>query len=314
MGPEKPTTPYAIRVLVRTIVGVLGFAAFCGLVYLGGWWFFAFIAVLAVIALGEYYSALQARGMRPNVALGWLCAVAILYATQHTIEVYNLAGLSGVDRLTGANVEAEADVLQLIMFVLMCSVAGTLIAQFRIKPGQSAVVNSATTVFGVVYVGLLLSFMLRMRYVDVPALAGFEDAGAMARRVGGILFTVLPVWMGDTTAFFVGTLMGRTKLAPLISPNKTVEGSVGHLIATLTGTLLLGSWLHLPLWHCLGLGVLMSIVGQLGDLGKSVLKRDINIKDFGSLLGPHGGVLDRFDAVLFSSPLVYWYCWFVLMR
>jgi len=311
-GPKRKSL--LARFLARAAVAAVGLTLFFGLGYLGGWPFFCIIAVTAIIALGEYYSALQSRGMRPNVGLGWLCALLILYATQQTIEVYRLSGSVGPQRLVGVSVEAEADVLQLIMFVLMFCVAGTLLAQFKLRGDQSAVVNSATTVFGVVYVAVLVSYLLRMRYVDVPAITGFDEAGLFARRMGGILFVVMPVWICDTAAYLAGSKWGRIKLAPTISPNKTVEGSAAGFLAAILGGLLFGAWLHMPLLHAGLLGALMGVVGQLGDLGKSVLKRDIGIKNFGAILGPHGGALDRFDAVLFCVPLVYWYFWFILMR
>ena len=82
------------------------------------------------------------------------------------------------------------------------------------------------------------------------------------------------------------------------------------LLAAVAGALLMGVWLSMPLLHCVVLGLLMGVMGQIGDLAKSVLKRDLGVKDFGSLFGPHGGVIDRFDALLFNMPLVYWYFWF----
>lgn len=313
-GPKTPRASVPPRLLRRCVVASVGLAIFFVPAYFGGWSFFALTGALAVVALGEYYSALQAKGMRPNVGLGFLCSLLILYVTQHTIDVYHIAGEYGVGRLAGANLEAEADALHLTVLILMFCVAGTLIAQFRRPPGQSAVTNTATTVFGVIYLGLLFTFLLRLRYIDVPMLTGVESPGAVAERLGAILMVLGPVWVGDAMAYFVGSTVGRTKLAPLVSPNKTVEGAVAGLVSCVLGSLALGLWLHLPAWHAALLGLLIGVVGQLGDLGKSTLKRDLGIKDFGSVFGPHGGVLDRFDAMLFTIPLAYWYFWFILMH
>ncbi|MGC9317800.1 MAG: phosphatidate cytidylyltransferase, partial [Armatimonadota bacterium] len=207
---------------------------------------------------------------------------------------------------------AVADVLQVTLFVLLFCVAGTLISQFKLREG-SAVVNTATTVFGVVYVGVLLSFVLRIRYLDIPALAEAEGTSELAARLGALLLVIGSVWACDSAAYVGGNLLGRRKLAPRISPGKTVEGAISGLLASVAGAMLIGIWLGLPARHCLALGAMMGVVGQLGDLGKSVLKRDIGIKDFGTLFGPHGGVLDRFDAILVCMPLVYWYFWFFWM-
>jgi len=306
--------PFLLKLLGRAIVGVVMLLGLVGLGYVGGWPFFLIVAVLAVVALSEYYSALQTTGARPNVTLGWLCTVLVLYVTQYSQRVRELSGLHGTETFSGVNLEAEADVLQLILFVLLFCVAGTLLAQFKLRSDQSAVVNTATTVFGVVYIGILLAFVLRMRYLDVPSITG-GPATDFARRMGGLLLVILPVWMCDTVAYLAGNLWGRTKLAPVVSPNKTVEGSVAGLTAAIIGALLLGAWwLGLPILHAALLGLMMGTVGQLGDLCKSVLKRDIGIKDFGSFFGPHGGVLDRFDSTLFCMPLVYWYFWFIFIK
>lgn len=297
---------------VRTAVAAVGLALLALIGYVGGWLFWFTVAALTVVALSEYYSALQTKGIRPNVHLGWLCSLLMLFITQQGQDIRQMASPPG-GSVPGAGLESTASVLQVMMLVLFLCSAGTLVAQFKMRPGQSAVVNSATTVFGVVYVGVLMSFLLRMRYVDIPALTHYDLARGFTHRMGGLIFAVAPVWLCDAAAYFAGTLWGRRKLAPAISPNKTVEGSVAGLVAAVLGAVLLGAWLHIPTLHCLLLGLVMGVLGQLGDLGKSVLKRDLGVKDFGSLFGPHGGVIDRFDAILFNMPLVYWYFWYFWM-
>ena len=304
-----------MKFLARAAVAVVGLSVLFGVGYLGGWLFFAAIVGLAVLALSEYYSAVQAKGMRPSVSLGWLCAVGILLVTKLSEDVRVMAGPAHGGGMPPAGYEFSADVLQLILLLLLLCLAGSLFAQFKLREGHSAVVNSAVTVFGVVYVGVLLSFVLRMRYIDVPGVVGAEAAGEFARRMGGLLLVIAPIWLADTAAFIVGNLWGRRKLAPRVSPGKTVEGSAANLLTAMAATILVGgTWLGLPLLHCALLGVMMGVVGQIGDLGKSTLKRDLGIKDFGALFGPHGGVLDRFDAILFTMPIVYWYFWFVMMK
>ena len=302
--------------LTRTLVAVVGLSLLLLVGYAGGLAFFAVVLVLATVALHEYYSALNRRGLQPDVSVGWACTALILLITHYGERLRVLAG-PGHDGeiLPQVSVEVATDVLQFILLALLVCVAGTLIAHFRQRPGTSAVVNSATTVFGVVYVGVLLSFALRMRYLDIPLLAGAPEATEFAHRMGGLLLVIAPIWLADTAAFVVGGLWGRRKLAPRVSPGKTVEGAVANLLTAVAATLLLGHlWLGLAPVHALILGGLMGVVGQLGDLCKSVLKRDLGIKDFGTLFGPHGGVLDRFDAILFAMPVVFWYLWFVLMH
>lgn len=299
------------KLLHRAIIILVLGAVLFGSAWIGGWPWFACVCALALVALNEYYVALKHAGVRPDRYLGWLCAIMLLLLTQLGEGISLLAGPSDAALdYGGVGVLATAHVLQLSIFVLLFCVAGTLVAQFKLHDEGSAVANSATTVFGVVYVGLLLTFLIRARYVDIPMLVGNEAAGPLARRIGALVLVLVSVGVCDTAAFIGGNLIGRRKLAPSVSPNKTIEGSVCGLLGAILAALLIGLWLGLPARHSLLLGALMGIVGQVGDLGKSVLKRDLGIKDFSALFGPHGGVLDRFDSMLLSLPLLYWYFWF----
>ncbi len=304
-----------LNFLVRALFGAVILGILFGVGYIGGWPFFVVIALMTVFALHEYYSSLRLKQIRPNAKLGWLCALLILIIAQYSENVrQSLIPEGGTATLGLEDLNVIIGALHLTLLVLLFCVAGTLVCQFKRRPGQSAVANAATTVFGVVYIGLLFSFVLHMRYVDVPALMDHGPSQEFAHRLGALVFVIAPIWMCDTAAYLVGNLWGRVKLAPAISPGKSVEGSVAGLVAAVIGALLVGAWLGIAVWHAALLGAMMGAVGQLGDLGKSVLKRDIGIKDFGTIFGPHGGVLDRFDSMLFSMPLVYWYFWFAVMR
>ncbi len=316
--------PLLLKFLARALVAVIGLSVFFSVGYLGGWLFFAVVVGATILALHEYYSALRVKDIRPNAKLGWLCALLLLLIAQYGENLRQGLAHDGQAALGVADLNVVTGTLHLSLLVLLFCVAGTLICQFRMREGQSAVVNSATTVFGVVYIGLLFSFVLRMRYVDiaglmevqgqVPALVLYPWAADFWRSMGSLIFVVGPVWLGDTVAFLAGNLWGRHQLAPRISPGKTIEGSLGGLAASILGALIAGWWLGMGPVSSALLGLMMGVVGQVGDLGKSVLKRDLGIKDFGTVFGPHGGVLDRFDAILFSLPLVYWYFWFLVTR
>ena len=118
------------------------------------------------------------------------------------------------------------------------------------------------------------------------------------------LMALVPVWAGDIAAIFAGKAFGRHPLAPKVSPKKTVEGSVANLLAAVLAAWLLGRLLGLPNVRSLGAGVAVGILGQAGDLFESWLKRRAGVKDSGTLLPGHGGVLDRIDSVLFAAPAV----------
>jgi phosphatidate cytidylyltransferase len=146
---------------------------------------------------------------------------------------------------------------------------------------------------GFLYIPLLLAFLILMR----------NSADGMR----WILLLLCIVFSGDTAALYVGTLIGRHKLAPAISPKKTVEGSIGGLAAGLLVGLLAKHFLlpALPWGAAAGFCLVVGLAGQVGDLFESAMKRASDVKDSGSILPGHGGVLDRIDALLFAAPVAY---------
>jgi len=159
------------------------------------------------------------------------------------------------------------------------------------------------TLFGLIYIVLLFAFLLRMLLLP--------DGNLWA------LTTFLVVWATDSAAFFVGLSIGKHKLAPNISPKKSIEGAVGGLLGAIGAMILIQHWylsnLHLSWGFVIGLGFCAGILGQLGDLTESAIKRDLDIKDSSTLLKGHGGFLDRFDSILFVAPLVYYFVRFFLL-
>ena len=118
----------------------------------------------------------------------------------------------------------------------------------------------------------------------------------------------LIIWLGDTLAYYIGTLAGKHLLAPSISPNKSIEGAIGGLLGSIGGALLAHYWFYpsISIANCTILGLVTGIAGQMGDLCESILKRNLNVKDSGFLVPGHGGLLDRLDSVLFSAPVFYY--------
>lgn len=119
-----------------------------------------------------------------------------------------------------------------------------------------------------------------------------------------VLLAVVPLWAGDTAAIFAGKAWGKHKLAPTISPKKTVEGSVANLIACMLAAWGLGQWIGIPLAQSIACGAVAGTFGQAGDLFESWVKRRADMKDSGTLLPGHGGIMDRIDSILFTAPLV----------
>ena len=251
----------------RVVVAVIGLPLVLGLVYLGGWWLFVLCAVAAVLALHEY--TLMMRSLRPLVLAAYAGAVLALVG----------AHLGGLDwTLAGF----------LVTFPL------AFVLHWVASTRQTATVAIAGTVLGAGWVGLGLAHFILLR--AIPA------NGRLAT------FTVLlAVFAGDIAAFFAGRLVGRHKLAPTLSPGKTWEGFVAGTIATVfVAFVALYKQHYVSIADSIVLGVVIAVAGPLGDLFESALKRDMQVKDSGRLLGGHGGMLDRLDAPLFAAVAAYY--------
>jgi phosphatidate cytidylyltransferase len=251
----------------RVVVAVVGLPLVLGIVYLGGWWLFALAAVLAVMALHEY--SLMIRSLRPLV----LAAMA-----------GSLAALLGAE-LGGLEWTVPGFLSTIVLAFLLHWIASTR---------QSATVAISATVLGAAWIGLGLAHVLLLR--DIPA------NGRLA-----IFAVLLAVFAGDIAAFFAGRMLGRHKLAPMISPGKTWEGFVAGTAATVfVAFVALYKQDYVSIGESLILGAAIAVAGPVGDLFESALKRDMQVKDSGRLLGGHGGVLDRLDAPLFVAVASYY--------
>ena len=160
------------------------------------------------------------------------------------------------------------------------------------------------TVFGSLYIGAFGSFLvLLMNYGQMH----FPHDVFRARLV--VFLPMWAAWGNDVGAFFIGKFFGKNKIFPELSPKKTLEGCLGGLAVSMAGFFLMFMILgdHLNLFHGILLGLVAGAFGQIGDLSESALKREVGIKDSGTVFGSHGGFLDRIDSVLFTAPVVYHY-------
>jgi phosphatidate cytidylyltransferase len=252
--------------LSRIVVAIVGLPVVLGGVYLGGWWVFALALVAAVIGLHEYW--LLARPLAPLAPAGYVGAVLALVGA----EVGGIAwGVGGV----------------LTTFLL------AFVLKAISEAHAAATIAISGTVMGAVWIGGGLGFLILLR--ELP------EHGRLAA-----ITVLLAVWAGDTFAYLGGRLLGRHKMAPSTSPGKTWEGFVVGAAATIFVAFVALYHQHfLTIGQSVGLGVAVAVAAPIGDLFESLLKRDMAVKDTGRLLGGHGGMLDRIDALLFAAPAAY---------
>jgi phosphatidate cytidylyltransferase len=253
----------------RILVAVAGLPVVLYLVWLGGWWLFALAALAAALALHEFFAI--ARPLRPLALAGYTGALLALLGAH----------------LGGAEWMAAGFLTTLAFAFLLKGISQTR---------QSVTVSVGATVLGAGWIGLGLSYVVLLRALPPT------DDGRLAA------FTVLlAVFASDTLAYFAGRLVGRHRLAPTISPGKTWEGLVaGTVIAVLVPFFALYHSDFLDVWRSLVLGGVIAVAAPLGDLFESSVKRDLQVKDTGRLLGGHGGVLDRIDSLLFAVVASYY--------
>jgi phosphatidate cytidylyltransferase len=251
----------------RILIAAVGLPAVLGLVWLGGWWLWGLAVAAGLVALHEFYG--MARELRPLVPAGYAGLVLVLLGAQLSGPTWMLAGFLAT----------------LALAFLLKGISETR---------QSLTVAVATTVAGVAWVGLGLAYVLLLRAIP--------EHGRLA------VFTVLlAVFAADTLAYFTGRLVGRHKMAPVISPGKTWEGFIASTVAALLVPFFaLYHQDFLSIWESLVLGAVIAVAAPVGDLFESAVKRDFAVKDSGRLLAGHGGVLDRLDAPLFAAVAAFY--------
>lgn len=245
--------------------------------------FVVMAAAAMVLGLYEFYVLAKRRDLKPNAAAGYLAAAALF-----TVFYFNDPGPT-----------SDSLMPQTIPIILVVFTAGTLVsAMVKGPPFDKIIGSSGATILGVLYVVLLGGHLVAVR-------TGFRHE--LSADLLSFLFLI--VMGSDIGAFYVGKAFGKHKLAPSISPGKTWEGVAGAIIAALVLSLVAHFWFfkELPLKFALPLGALMTVLGILGDLTESALKRSAGAKDAAKILPGHGGLLDRLDSLLFNAPVIYYF-------
>ena len=170
---------------------------------------------------------------------------------------------------------------------------------------QPYIANVATTLFGMVYCGWFPLHLIFLRNLSCER----YDSG-----LGFVVMMFTAILMTDVGCYYVGSKWGKHKLAPVVSPNKTIEGSIGGIIFALLGALVIGYFINLEWYIALIAGLLCTVFAQIGDLSESLIKRDAGVKDSGDSLPGHGGFLDRTDSFVFAIPIMYYFCYYFVFH
>jgi phosphatidate cytidylyltransferase len=253
------------------------------------WMFQALVAGASLLACMEMTRMLErtGRAVHARLAIGVGGAITASFAT-------SLNAIVGVDGRTVRWMPTPELVLVLGVGLILSAPLWT-----AARPSVEATAN---TLFTAVYVGWLLGYAIWLQNrADGPML---------------VIFLVGVTWIGETAAYLVGSSMGRRPLAPVLSPKKTLEGAAAQVVASVAAGLGLGAWLvpGCSLVGAAGAGALLGVVGQVGDLAESAIKRSLGTKDAGELIPGHGGMLDRIDGLLFNAPALYFYSLYAWCR
>lgn len=229
------------------------------------WFFFLVIEGFILLGLNEFMSLAEKKGIVINRALGLFFGGLLPFSYYFPAES--------------------------LIFVIACLTL--FIFNFHRRLREQALVNTAVTIFGLVYVAWFFSFLIKLRY--------------LTNGSKWVFYTILIAKLGDAAAYFFGKAFGRTKLIEHISPKKSIEGSVAGFLATVFASVAYKIFLpHVEFVHLIVMGIAVALLAGLGDLAESLIKRDVGVKDSGTLPGL-GGILDVLDSLLLTIPFVYYY-------
>jgi len=258
----------------RSIVSTLGIPGILLFIWAGGIWFALFMVTVMLLALYEYYEIAKLKDAKPVVWIGLLASLFIAYFYYYPLRIVPIY------------------IFSIIVAFIMITL---FIELFSKKPNPTE--NFNITIGGILYIPLLVGALIGIRNFDAAHATNFTFA----------LF--ISIWICDSAAYIGGKKFGKKKIYPSASPNKTVVGSVAGLIFAFITYIVMDKIgfikFDLDITQITILSVISGIFGQTGDFVESLFKRDAGVKDSGTLLLGHGGVLDRFDSLIIASPLVY---------
>ena len=250
----------------RILTSVLLLPLLLAIIYVRGTVLDISVALISIIALFEFYRGFENLGIRPMLKL------SVLTVVLYYIGLY-------------LNMPA-------VYFLFVTSFFTLVLMMISLFGKSDNIQDVAITAFGFLYVVI--------PFVHIPLVSRFDSLFLL-------FYVFILAWVSDTCAYFIGKFFGKKKLLPSISPNKTVAGSVAGIVGTaIVSTIYAYFFASDFLAYAAPLGALGSVAGQIGDLIASKIKRYVNIKDYGKLIPGHGGILDRFDSIMLTAPIVYY--------
>jgi len=263
----------------RVISALVGLALLIVVLYLGSITLGIVVSLIATIGLYEFYSSVsKVKNIRPIKLVGYLSILPLLILSLQETGWFDI----DINKITGIS----------IFLIIFLSMATIVLVHKKYN-----IIDACITAFGVAYVPFLMSFLILIRNLDF----GFIY----------ICVVFIGAWGTDTMAYTFGRLFGKRKIIPEISPKKTLAGAIGGILGcialmTVFGFIIQAYFgLKISFTALALLGLICGVVSQIGDWSASAIKRYVNVKDFGNIMPGHGGVLDRFDSILFVAPAVY---------
>lgn len=302
--PDTPAPPSRLRIFLRRLLStvvlwtIILVALFCGNNLIWDYIFLLVMVFLAITGLAEFYGIAAKRDL--VCFSGWGIFGGALLMIGTFLELTGLIGTQG----SPARVN-DFETSFLILFVL-----GLCLRQFFSRSNTAGIIAISTTLFGLMYVPWLLNFIQKINFFPFPA----EMAGNGKFYV---LYFIIVTKFSDSGAYAVGSLIGRHKMIPRISPGKTWEGFVGAIVVSTLASVLFAHFFQNRLYgmnwvHAVILGIVLSVCAVVGDLIESLFKREAGVKDSGQLFPGIGGILDLLDSLLFNAPIMYLYLRHVL--
>jgi phosphatidate cytidylyltransferase len=270
-------------VLIPFVVGLVLFGSTA--------WVSVALALVIVLALLEYFSLGDAIGHRAYKVWTVLCAIFLVYAQWVATQLLTYQFRWGLS--VHRHVAYGPGSVQHVLFLFVLGIAALTL--WTKRPSVEALPAAGISSSGLLLVAFPLSFAVRLH--------GLSEVGPRL-----LLFALVITWAGDTVAYFIGRAIGKHPFAPHLSPKKTWEGAAASFAGSLLVGVAFSHWLNAPLPLLLGMAGVGNVAGQVGDLLESAYKRSAGVKDSGSMLPGHGGILDRIDALILAIPAV-WYYW-----